>query len=156
MKAVTPLLFGALLLAGTIAVSAQTATPSSPVWIDPRFDAQTEAKLKTLSISVDWKSVDVSQVLQDLGAKSKKADPKHHGLRFRLKLPVGTSEIKSHGYPVRRTVSILLENAPLMDVLGYICQQTNLVVRAHKGVVTLTIWDAEDQEAALHAPPTTL
>jgi hypothetical protein len=156
VKALTPLLFGALLLVGAIPVSAQTATPTSSGWVDPRHDVKTEAKLESISVSVNWKKVDVSQVLHDLETKSKNADPHDGGLHFKLNLPKNASEIKSHGYPVRREVSIVLENGSLSDVLAYICQQTNLVVRAHNGVVTLTTWDAQDQEAALHAPPMTL
>jgi hypothetical protein len=150
------LLVAAYLFIGALIFSQQVLGQPSTGWIDKRFDAATEAKLNSLIVSVDWTKADLSQVLQDLEAKSRKVDPAHVGLHFKADIPADISKVKSHGYPIQRTVSILIENASLNDVLAYVCQQTNLVVRAHKGVVTLTLWDAEDREAERHAPPVTL
>jgi hypothetical protein len=157
MSARTSLLVGTyFLLTAAIVFSTQASGESSVGWADPRLDANTNAKLKSLVVSVRWDKADILQVIRDLEAKSVKADPAHIGLRFKLNLPADSSQVMSHGYPVQRTVSILLENATLSDILAYICEQTNLVVRAHNGIVTLTLWDAEDQQADLHAPPVRL
>ncbi|MCE0498876.1 MAG: hypothetical protein LV481_13120 [Methylacidiphilales bacterium] len=106
-------------------------------------------KLQSIIIDkVNFDKLDIATVIQFLQDKSKELDPDHQGINFVLRLtsntpppadnsttpaapaaapgaapaaPEGTEQKEIH-----RSVSITLENVPLIEVLRYITEQTNL------------------------------
>jgi general secretion pathway protein D len=100
-----------------------------------------EHKLNSIIIDkVNFEKLDIAAVIQFLQEKSKELDPDHEGINFVLRLstesappaapgsvPAGAPPTESApAHPIRREVSITLENVPLADVLQYIVNQTNL------------------------------
>jgi general secretion pathway protein D len=105
-----------------------------------------QRKLASIIIDkVNFEKLDIAAVIQFLQQKSKELDPDHQGINFVLRLnsetappaetapgaapapaPAPGAAPDTSAHPIRREVSITLENVPLSDVLGYIIAQTNL------------------------------
>jgi general secretion pathway protein D len=102
-------------------------------------------KLQSIVIDkVNFDKLDISTVIQFLTAKSKELDlPTHEGINFVLRLssntpvdngtpaaPAAPAATGASGAtpppPIHREVSITLDNVPLIELLNYITQQTNL------------------------------
>jgi hypothetical protein len=96
-------------------------------------EAATTLKLHSLIIDrVNFNQLDIAAVMQFLAQKSKDLDPDHKGINFVL------ADL-SHAdpqHPVRRSVSVVLDNVPLSDLLTYITQQTNLKYSIEDNIVT--------------------
>lgn len=116
----------------------QSASPqsASPQSADDPFITRSDdesgqvmmRKLKSIIIDkVDFNKVDVAVALQFFAQKSKEFDPDKKGVNFVLQLPDASSPVMgTNGYPIHRQFTVLLENVPLDDLLGYVTQQTNL------------------------------
>ena len=91
-------------------------------------------KLKSIVLDkVNFQNDDVVKVLEVLTKKSSEIDPDKKGIGFVL------ADL-SHLTPadqVHREVSVVLDNVPLDQVLGYICTQTNLKCSIQAGTVHL-------------------
>ncbi len=125
-----------------IVATTSTATGST----DVSNRVKIEHKLTSIIIDkVNFEKLDIAAVVQFLQEKSKELDPDHEGINFVLRLnaenpvpPAATGAAPAPAdattpdanaapaHPIRREVSITLENVPLADVLQYIVQQTNL------------------------------
>jgi beta-lactamase regulating signal transducer with metallopeptidase domain len=89
---------------------------------DPSGQA-TLGKLKSITIDkVAFDKEDVATILQFFADKSKELDPDKKGIAFVLG---DLSHITPQDH-VHREVTLALENVPLIDLLGYVCSQTNL------------------------------
>jgi hypothetical protein len=119
--------------------------PAVPWYIspgaDPLFDATTLVKLKTLRVSVRWENgTDVESALNDLGGKIKQVDPSHSGIHVVLSDGAQVIMMQTpdpRGPILQRKVALILDNAPLIDVFGYLCEQTGLTIQVGKNLVTL-------------------
>jgi general secretion pathway protein D len=119
--------------------------PSTESTANPESNrAKIQRKLSSIIIDkVNFEKLDIAAVIQFLQQKSKELDPDHQGINFVLRLnsdtpppaetapgaapaPPGAAAPETTAHPIRREVSITLENVPLSDVLGYIIAQTNL------------------------------
>jgi beta-lactamase regulating signal transducer with metallopeptidase domain len=107
------------------------APSNNPITTDDSFiikpkDGSGDAllrKLKSLVIDkVDFRSVDVAAALEFLTKKSQEIDPDKKGVGFVL---ADLSHLTPSDH-VHREFTVVLENVPLDEVLGYICSQTNL------------------------------
>ena len=102
-------------------------------------------KLQSIVIDkVNFDKLDITTVIQFLTAKSKELDvPTHEGINFVLRLSSNTPDESAPAAPgaapaapgapaappappIHREVSITLDNVPLIELLNYITQQTNL------------------------------
>jgi general secretion pathway protein D len=110
--------------------------------------AEITRKLQSIIIDkVNFDKLDITTVIQFLTAKSKELDPAHQGINFVLRLssntpavdpnapaaPGGAAPAPAPGAPgatppppIHREVSITLDNVPLIELLNYITEQTNL------------------------------
>lgn len=120
--------------------AAQEAASSSPT-----NRVNITRKLQSIVIDkVAFDHFDIGNVIQFLTAKSKELDPDHQGINFVLRLssntpdaaaaaaapaPGGAGGAAPAAAPppaIHREVSITLDNVPLIDLLNYIANQTNL------------------------------
>ena len=80
-------------------------------------------KLKSIVIDkVNFNNIDVAAALQFFAQKSRELDPDKKGFDFVLG---DLSQVKP-GEHVHRGFTVVLENVPLDELLGYLCSQTNL------------------------------
>jgi hypothetical protein len=91
---------------------------------DPSYDEATLAKMKSIKINVKWDNVSLGKALEDLTLQSKQADLKHEGVLFTSKPPLADQK-----------VSLVLQNASLDDILGYLSGQARIQIKIHKGHV---------------------
>ena len=122
----------------------QTGTVTGPSEVESNR-VKIERKLNSIIIDkVNFEKLDIAAVIQFLQEKSKELDPDHEGVNFVLRLttetappaetapgaapaaPAAPGAPVPDAHPIRREVSITLENVPLANVLQYIVQQTNL------------------------------
>jgi len=104
-----------------------------------------ERKFVTLFVDgVKYQKVDIEDVLKDISEKSKKNDPQHTGIHFVLRVPTAGSPppANNSNWKLRREISILLlpppsDPLPLADLLGYVCQQANLLIKIEKDDIAL-------------------
>jgi hypothetical protein len=93
------------------------------------------AKLNAIIIpKADFDKFPIALVVDFLTIKSKELDPDHMGLQFRLELPPTPD---SKALLPHREVSITLTDTSILDVLGYVCVQTELRFKIVKGEVVL-------------------
>jgi len=124
-----------------------------PVQVDDKHASNSNRvnitrKLQSIIIDkVNFDKLDINTVVQFLAAKSKELDvPSHEGVNFVLRLssntPVeaapapgaapapapapGGAAPAAPAPPIHREVSITLDNVPLIELLNYITEQTNL------------------------------
>ena len=84
------------------------------------------AKLNSIIIDkCNFDQFDLTKILPYLTKRSKELDPEHIGVKFMLRGPYTPPPIPPSGIPIHREVSMTLEDVPLIDVLGYFCQQTD-------------------------------
>lgn len=133
------------------------AITSSPLWAetpftagDPLYDAATAKKLDSILVDVNWTKADIATVAEELGVKSKMADPNHQGIKFVLQLPKDLSkpDERSSEAIIRREVGIGLTQAPITAVLDYICNQTNLGYQIHRNTVIFIKWHTDKDHSA--------
>jgi hypothetical protein len=83
-------------------------------------------KLQSIVVpKVNFDKLDVAAALDFLHAESKELDPDHQGINFVLDMPPD-SPPGTPGRVFHRPVSITLEGVPLIEILRYVCEQTNL------------------------------
>jgi len=95
---------------------------------DPQYDDATLEKLKATKLSVKWDGVTLKEALDELTLRSKQADPTHEGITFTPDPSLGIQKVK---------VSMLLTNASLDDILGYLQGHVSFTIKVHKGEVLL-------------------
>lgn len=118
-KIVAVVLMSVLASVGVVIAQDTVAIANSAATSNPGAEA-IEKKLKSILIDkVDFKRMDIRDVVQFLSTKSKEFDPEKTGVKFVLQLP--PKEELLH-----REVSITLDNVSLEDILTYTDQQTNL------------------------------
>jgi general secretion pathway protein D len=130
------------------AISPDIVIKEAPVDLNKQQDQGNRVnitrKLQSIVIDkVNFDKLDISTVIQFLTAKSKELDvPSHEGINFVLRLSSNTPVDNGAGAPgapaagaapgaapappIHREVSITLDNVPLIELLNYITQQTNL------------------------------
>jgi|GEM_PF-1903430 len=107
-------------------------------------------KLNTIVIDkVDFDKLDIATVVQFLIVKSRELDPAHTGVKIQLNLPPKSS---AQWFHIHREVSITLDNVPLVELLNYIVEQTNLSFKITHGVVVMA--PLEVLRAPSNAKPT--
>jgi general secretion pathway protein D len=119
--------------------------PQGPI-VDATTRVAITRKLQSIIIDkVNFDKLDIATVIQFLTAKSKELDPDHKGINFVLRLssntpvegaptgptaapgsPVAPGATTTPPPPIHREVSITLDNVPLIELLNYITEQTNL------------------------------
>lgn len=93
---------------------------------DPLYDEATLEKMKSIKTSVNWNNISLESAIEDLVSRSQKADPSHVGIKL-------VSQIVPNG----QKISIVIEDASIENILGYLSQQAHLRIKIHKGQVVL-------------------
>jgi hypothetical protein len=95
---------------------------------DPLFDQATYQKLRDITVNVSWNQADLGTVLRDLTLMVRKTHPVRAEINFRLSSSATPADRQ-------RKVSLVLQGAPVYQVLEYLSQQASFDIKVHADLV---------------------